>query len=213
MECPKGFINELGCKRFADDTGQELTDFYSIDLQTGYDESGQPTKKLRKGSKKRKVTTWNQEEMWNASPCTSDHVAGKLSLCLGMPIMIRNNEATELCITKGQEGLISGWESSIGSHGKTILDTLYVKLISPPKNIQVPHLPPNVVPIPRSSTYVTCLMDDGGKIGVRRQQVLVLPNFAMTDYASQGKTRPLNVVDFTHCKNHSILLHCFITRF
>ncbi len=114
----------------------------------------------------------------------------------------QKHEATELCITKGQEGLVSGWESSTGSHGKPILDTLYVKLISPPKNIQVPHLPPNVVPIPRSSTYVTCLMDDGGKIGVRRQQVLVLPNFAMTDYASQGKTRPLNVVDLTHCKNH-----------
>ncbi|KAF8181577.1 hypothetical protein BJ912DRAFT_854550 [Pholiota molesta] len=45
-------------------------------------------------------------------------------------------------------------------------------------------------------------MDDGGKIGVRRQQVLVLPNFAMTDYASQGKTRPFNVVDLNHCKNH-----------
>ncbi len=50
----KDLINELGCKRFADDTGQELTDFYSIDLQTGYDEIGQPTKKLRKGAKEKK---------------------------------------------------------------------------------------------------------------------------------------------------------------
>ncbi|KAF8133024.1 hypothetical protein EV363DRAFT_1162963, partial [Boletus edulis] len=30
----------------------------------------------------------------------------------------------------------------------------------------------------------------------------VLPNFAMTDYASQGKTRPYNVVDLSHCQSH-----------
>ena len=30
----------------------------------------------------------------------------------------------------------------------------------------------------------------------------MLPNFAMTDYASQGKTRPDNVVDLTNCTSH-----------
>ena len=36
------------------------------------------------------------------------HFPGRLSLCIGMPVMIRNNDVTELCITKGQEGFIAG---------------------------------------------------------------------------------------------------------
>ena len=30
----------------------------------------------------------------------------------------------------------------------------------------------------------------------------MLPNFAMTDYASQGKTRPFNVADLSQCRSH-----------
>jgi len=45
-----------------------------------------------------------------------------------MPVMIRNNDATELCITKGQEGFVVGWQAEKGPHGKRVLDTLFVKL-------------------------------------------------------------------------------------
>jgi len=38
-----------------------------------------------------------------------------------------NNDATELCITKGQEGHV-GWKSGIESRGQLVLETLYVKL-------------------------------------------------------------------------------------
>jgi hypothetical protein len=58
-----------------------------------------------------------------------------------MPVMIRNNDATELCITKGQEGFVVGWQSEKGPHGKRILDTLFVKLHKPAKVIQIPGLP------------------------------------------------------------------------
>lgn len=33
-------------------------------------------------------------------------------------------------------------------------------------------------------------------------QVLILPNFAIIDYASQGKTRDLNVIDLNNCRTH-----------
>jgi len=33
-------------------------------------------------------------------------------------------------------------------------------------------------------------------------QIEALPNFAMTDYASQGKTRQYNVVDLTYSRSH-----------
>ncbi|KAJ7469704.1 hypothetical protein FB451DRAFT_1368625 [Mycena latifolia] len=99
-----------------------------------------------------------------------------------MPVMLRANDATETCITKGQEGAVVGWDESVGPLGQKVLDTLFVKLINPPKNIQVDGLPPNVVPL--------------------LEQIVALVNFGMTDYTSQGKSRVINVVELGHCKNH-----------
>jgi hypothetical protein len=62
-----------------------------------------------------------------------------------MSIMIRNNDATELCITKRQAGFVVGWQSSRGPHGKGVLDTLFVKLDKPPWLVQIPGLPDNVL--------------------------------------------------------------------
>ena len=61
--------------------------------------------------------------------------------------MIRNNDATELCITKWQEGHVVGWKLAIGSRGQFVLETLYVKLDRPTKNINIEGLPENVVPL------------------------------------------------------------------
>jgi len=49
---------------------------------------------------------------------------------------------------------------------------------------------------------VKCVLPSDLAEYVERSQVWVLPNFSMTDYASQGKTRPFNPVDLSHCKNH-----------
>ena len=75
--------------------------------------------------------------------------------------MIRHNIATELCITKGQEGTVVGWELRPGPYGKEILDTLFVKLADPPKSIKIEGLPVNVVPIVKISSSIKCrLIDD-----------------------------------------------------
>jgi hypothetical protein len=116
--------------------------------------------------------------------------------------MIRNNDATELCITKGQEGIVVGWQSSRGSFGKQVLDTLFVRLDSPPQVVQIPGLPDNVVPLVRSTKTVECIFPSDLKESVERQQVWVLPNFAMTAHAAQGKTRPFNVVHLNSCRDH-----------
>lgn len=71
-----------------------------------------------------------------------------------MPVMLRNNDATELCITKGQEGLVAGWDDYIGPNGKKLLKKLFVELINPPKEVEIPGLPKNVVPIPTSVNTV-----------------------------------------------------------
>jgi hypothetical protein len=47
-----------------------------------------------------------------------------------------------------------------------------------------------------------CVTPNDTAIKINRSQVHVLPNFAMTDYASQGKTRAVNVVDLNSCRSH-----------
>jgi hypothetical protein len=55
-----------------------------------------------------------QKILWHQPHSSSDHIPAKLSLCIGTPIMIQYNEATECCITKGAEGTVAGWQSFKG---------------------------------------------------------------------------------------------------
>lgn len=125
-----------------------------------------------------------------------------------MPVMIRHNFATELCITKGQEGVVFGWQTVAGPAGKLVLDTLFVKLLNPLKEINLPGLPTNIVPIPKTSQVITCELPCGSTVTVDHLQVQVLPNFSMTDYAAQGKTRPINVVELNKCRDHCSYYTC-----
>ena len=144
-----------------------------------------------------------QSALWAQSCCENTKlIPPKLSLCVGMPIMIRNNAATELCITKGQEAEVYSWQSSIGPNNTKSLDTLFVKLIDSPNPIKLEGLPLNVVPLIRTTVSTNCRLPDDSHLTVSRNQVEALPNFAMTDYASQGKTRLYNVVDLGQIHTH-----------
>ena len=65
--------------------------------------------------------------------------------------MIRNNDANEFCITKGPEAYVVGWDAIKGPQNQDVLETLYLKLKNPPKTVQLPHLPKNVIPMSRTS--------------------------------------------------------------
>jgi hypothetical protein len=200
----KDKLNELGSERFAADTGQTLTSFYSVD-HFGQEED--PSKERKRMRNKRTLNKGHilpslQKILWDLQHSATDHIPGKLSLCIGLPVMIRYNEATELCITKGQEGHVVGWQAAVGPQEQNILDTLFVKLDKPAKPIQLEGLPENVVPLTKLSTSISCVTPSNIVIKISRSQVPVLPNFAMTDYASQGKTREVNVVDLHSCKSH-----------
>ncbi|KAJ7697106.1 hypothetical protein B0H16DRAFT_1350276 [Mycena metata] len=198
----KDVMNNLGAERFARDHGQEIVEFYSIDKLS----SAAVDRKKWPGCQQAHFKSMGpnlQDELWKATPATiNEHIPGCLKLCVGMPVMIKVNQATELCITKGQEAVIVGWDASVGSHNKKVLDTLFVSLINPPRPVQLPDLPLNVVPIGRTSVHVTALLRDDSLISLNREQVVILPNFAMTDYASQGKSRNPNVVHLNNCKDH-----------
>ena len=199
----KDEINRLGCEKFAQETGQELSHFYSDDSLKSIEDAQKP---VRKSKGKRRITQLTggiQKILWHLPHSSADKpVPGKLSLCKGLPIMIKSNIATELCITNGQEGTVVGWDASVGKHNQPILDVLFVKLKTPPKSVQLNGLPHNVVPLTRSTVHITCHLPDDSKISISRSQIEILPNFAMTDFASQGKTRPYNPVDLNNCRSH-----------
>jgi hypothetical protein len=94
----KDKLNQLGSARFANDTGQQLTDFYSVDtLAASTSDRLDPKNRHKKKLPSfRYMSEAERNALSEAHPCTSEHVAGKLSLCVGMPVMIKNNDATEL---------------------------------------------------------------------------------------------------------------------
>ena len=98
---------------FAKDTNQKLTNFYSdnelgedIDLSTLT--SVQNKNKNFIPNTKKQLSPDIQDALWNLWHSASEHIPDKLSLCISLPVMICNNDATESCITKGQEGHIVG---------------------------------------------------------------------------------------------------------
>ncbi|KAL1711988.1 hypothetical protein EV715DRAFT_214510 [Schizophyllum commune] len=202
----KDAFNELGARRFAADTGQELVSFYSSDSRAAEDTVRSKSKKKQR---RKKVATASsgisddvQKLIWASLPCFTGNVAGRLDLCKGMPVMIRSNIATELCMTKGQEAVVYDWTASMGSRKQRILDVLYVKLINPPTPVHIEGLEENVVPLTKARETVECQLPNDQIVKIDRLQVPVLQNFSMTDYASQGKTRPVNVVNLTNSRSH-----------
>src|ERR1700733_589685 len=112
----KDEVNRIGCLRFAAETGQELTHFYLVDTVPSEEPSGNachgPSGK-RQSVKHNKIPNNIQRVLWEQPCCANTKlIPAKLSLCISMPLMIRNNAATELGITKGQEAFVRSWESS-----------------------------------------------------------------------------------------------------
>jgi hypothetical protein len=125
-----------------------------------------------------------------------------------MPIMIRNNDATELCITKGQKAYVVGWDAIDGPKGQKVLETLHLELKNPPKTIELPFLPVNVIPMTRMSKKIKCNLPNNYEINIIRQQMNVLFSFSMTDYTSQGKTHLQNPVNLSCCRNFQSIYTC-----
>ena len=208
-------INELGSERFAGETRQVLKTFYSNDRWSN--ENDTPEKHGRRGGKKRKgnparkserIAPEVQDKFWNLSHTASDHLPGKLRLCLGLPIMIKKNIATECGVTNGAEGVVVGWQSRPLTKDKFALDTVFVKLTSPAITIKLGGLPENVVPVTKQALKIHCKMPNGSQLTINREQVPIIPNFAMTDFNSQGRTRAYNVCDLQNCRNHQSVYTC-----
>ncbi|XP_006461605.1 hypothetical protein AGABI2DRAFT_71249 [Agaricus bisporus var. bisporus H97] len=199
----KDRLNEVGSRRFASDENKTLVDFYSIDREVG-------SAAAKKGKKSRQVPpAVIQKYIWNTCPSNTGMIPGKLQLCRGLPVLIKHNFATELCITNGQEAIVEGWQSKRVDEDIQALEVVFVKLINPPTTVRFDILPDNVVPITPVNTVFSCSIPNNNvTVTIDRCQIPILPNFAITDFASQGKTRTPNVVDLTHCCNHQYFYTC-----
>jgi hypothetical protein len=206
----KDQINHMNATRFANERGRHLHYFYSVDKQSNEESGHQKKKKTATTDRPIKWTTEVQETLWQCQPYTSNHIAGCLAICIDMPIMIRYNVATELSITKGQEALVKGWTSREipGYPGRNALETLFVELINPSKNVKIPYLPTNIVPLTKMLFSVKAVLPNDRSVSISRKQVPILLNFAMTDYCSQGKTQDVNIVDMKHCRSHQAMYVC-----
>lgn len=162
-------INELAAQRFASESGQTLTTFYSQDRYT----SQLSKMKKNDGRHKREHTTIDpqrtnnvisptlQKWLWELDHYSSSNHPGKLSICIGLPVMIKKNIATECGITNGAEGRVVGWTSKPLDATHAMLDILFVELTSLPKPLQLPGLPLNVVPIVHCSEEITIIKPEG----------------------------------------------------
>ncbi|KAJ7108100.1 hypothetical protein C8R44DRAFT_636742, partial [Mycena epipterygia] len=171
LNAQKDVLNRLGAERFARDNRKTLIEFCSIDRISTKAVDNQRWKGCEQSGIK-KMNDILRQRLWDSAPSTtSEHIAGKLPLCVGMPLMIRTNDATELCITKGQEAVVVGWDAVTGKYDEQILETLFVRLVSPPRDVQIQDLPVNVVPLTRTVTHITVLLEDDTLLSVLREQV------------------------------------------
>ncbi|KAJ3963440.1 hypothetical protein EV361DRAFT_768572, partial [Lentinula raphanica] len=200
----KDEINRLGTLRFASESKQQLYRFYSDDTIASVS-SGNNQAKACKG-KKSTINTISEElqkVLWDLPTSAYDlNCPPVLDLCLGLPVIIRHNVATELSITKGQKGFVYAWHLAEGNFSQCILETVFVLLDNPPRNINIDGLPLNVVPISRRKTSGYVALPDDTKIYITRNQVDILPGFAMTAHASQGQSLDSNSIDLNTLTDH-----------
>ena len=88
-------VNKLGCIRFAEDVKQALTTFYSHDTWAEYESVDESKGRWKKHKKVKyihsstNITEDDQTMLWDLEHNATEHVLGKLTLCIGMPVMIR----------------------------------------------------------------------------------------------------------------------------
>ncbi|KAJ7578115.1 hypothetical protein C8J56DRAFT_711047, partial [Mycena floridula] len=103
------------------------------------------------------------------------------------------------------EASVVGWTSVMDDEGCEYLETLFIKLTHPAKDLTLVSLPPNVVPLTTSTSTIPVTFPNGNVRWISCSQVQVILNFSMTDYNSQGRTHDLNVVNLSSSKNHQAM--------
>ncbi|TFY65658.1 hypothetical protein EVG20_g5440 [Dentipellis fragilis] len=154
-------LNDLGVEKFAKDTGQTLQTFYAVDVLTSSRGNHSSTSDLVR--KSNLIPEDKAQKLLALRPGATMHIPGVLRLCYGMPVLIKKNEAVELNVTNGAEGIVTGFKSYSITDTKKGLDVVFVTLKNPATPIQLDGLRPNEVPVSKQSIRVQAEMPDSSK--------------------------------------------------
>ncbi|KZT31030.1 hypothetical protein SISSUDRAFT_965308, partial [Sistotremastrum suecicum HHB10207 ss-3] len=200
--------NEIGAQKFAEERGLQLHNFHSLDERIS---AAKRNRSKAHQANRPHLTLREQKYLWDRPPCSTEHNPGIISLCLGMPVMIKNNVAVECGVTNGAEALVVGWKANehvLEDYKFSVLDVVFVRLKNPVKSIQLGGLPENVVPIYRRKVTIKCMLQNDNEMPISRTQVPLVLNFAMTDFNSQGRTRPQNPLELSECRTFQSIYTC-----
>lgn len=193
-------FNRISSNQFARQTGSPLRTFYLDDLWSKTLLISTMTYAAEEMAKEKAARF--QKYLWKLPPCLTQNILSQLTICLNMPVMLKHNDATELYATNGAEEVVVHWDENMNDHGLPVLETLFVELTNPPRDVQIPPLDKNVILIPTTSNDLKCILIGDRVVDITRTQVPVIPNFAMTNYCSQGCTCQSNVVELSRCRTH-----------
>lgn len=205
-------MNACGAVRFAREHRRQLHYFHSIDTwpltADTLDSVSQQRRRCNNNILRGPIGASAQQILWDLPPHCTNHHAGVLPLCIGMPVLLKVNEATELCATNGAEATVVGWNSHVQADHE-VLDTLFIRLTSPARSVNIEGLQENVIPLTRHSSRVKMLVSKPCSfLRWDREQIPILLNFVMTDFGAQGKTRPYNPCHLSNCRNHQSIYTC-----
>ena len=147
------------------------------------------------------MTSSFQEMLWKLNDDDTENHPGRLSLSVHKPVTIKYNYDTAHGITNSAEGTVHSWDG-YEKNGRNYLNVLYIKLTGKGHDKKYHDLLPiGVVPLtPITRNFVVKIQKKS--VIVRRTQIAAILNFAITDYGSQGKSRPWNIFSVTDCTDH-----------
>ncbi|KIY62960.1 hypothetical protein CYLTODRAFT_382949, partial [Cylindrobasidium torrendii FP15055 ss-10] len=159
--------NHRMTRAYAEATHQEHIVYYAVD-------------RVGKGSDRIVLKGQNAEDAWNTPPKqAANDLAGRLSLAIGMPVIVTENVLVKEGISNGSRGILEGIEYYTDS-GRRHATSVTVKLVDykgVSRSVDIPYVIKDI-------TYKKAGVADPYR--AKRQQVPIVAGFACTVHNSQS---------------------------
>ena len=123
----RDYLNEVGSLRFAREKKVKLHTFYAVDTFSNSkipdNQSMFQYNPLRSGNA---IPKDQADKVLDIEPGYTQSIAGKLTICKGMPVILKKNDATELNVTNGAEAIVRDWKFTTLPDGRNVLDVIFV---------------------------------------------------------------------------------------
>jgi hypothetical protein len=174
----KDALNEACAIQFAIDHDKELHWYYAIDRRQGEEITNEGLA---------------AELQWIDSGKTKQRL-GRVPLCEDMPVLVSQNWDVAGGVVNGTYGRVSSIRYRVNNRRQRVLTSVVIKVAD--ANLSMPFLEDTEVPILADIVDLrfTNKHSKSSKT-IRRQQVAIVPAFAMTAHRAQGQTMPYVIAD------------------